>query len=268
MNEEPIMESPPEATGASAEGEERRMNEISRVANMFFSPGETFEDINRKPTWLIPLLMALVFSLAVGALFRAKVLTPEAFEQMTRQRMEEIMEKRGAQMSEEMMEQALKSSRITYRLWHVFTVGSTLLMLIVIAGVYFLVLLLLQAEAPFKKVFSVVTWSWMVYAVASGVIAAITLLLKSPETIDPTNLESIVATNLAAFLSRRETSPAVYSLASSLDIFSIWFLILLSIGFSKISKKVSVKKAAIAVFALWILYILGKAGFASFRGIA
>jgi hypothetical protein len=268
MNEEPMAESPPEPTGTPGPVEEARMSEVARATNILFSPGETFEDINRKPTWVVPIIIAIVFALGFGFLFQTKLATDEFIEQMIRQNIERAMEQRGGgELPEEVIQQQIDFWKKANRFWHVITVGSVFLYVLVIACIYFLILLLFQTEAKFKKVFSVVSWSWMVRSLAVNILGIITLLLRDPETIDPANPQ-VVVTNVAAFLSPRETSPVLYSIAGSLDIFNIWFLILLSIGFSKISKKVSVGKAAVIVFVLWILWVAITAGFAAMTGRA
>ncbi|HEV8482119.1 MAG TPA: hypothetical protein VGV87_01065, partial [Blastocatellia bacterium] len=40
--------------------EAARLGPLQRLIGILFSPGETFVDINRKPTWLAPLLISIV----------------------------------------------------------------------------------------------------------------------------------------------------------------------------------------------------------------
>lgn len=264
MEEEPRVEPSDRPSYAHVGDEGTRMSEGARATNIFLSPGETFEDINRKPTWIIPILITIVFTIGFGFLFRAKVLTEDAFERMTRERMEQVIEKQGmAQPPPEALEQQMNVFKWLYQLWHVLAVAGLFLTVLIVAGVYFLVLMVLQSEVRFKKVFSVVCWAWMPQAVAEAIVGVITLLLRSPDTID---LANPLATNPGIFLSPKETVPALYAVASSLDIFTIWFLILLSIGFCKISRKISIGRAATVVFVVWALYVLGKAGLAAWQG--
>ena len=53
--------------------------------------------------------------------------------------------------------------------------------------------------------------------------------------------------------------PALHSLLASIDVFSLWSLILLTIGFAA-AARISRKAAGGVVFAIWALYVLGKAG--------
>ncbi len=244
--------------------EQAQMSDVTRATNIFLAPGETFEDINRKPTWVFPIIITLAFTLGVGFLLHARVLTDETFERIARESIREALERQGAaQPPEEALEQQLQWVKMVNRFWYVTSIIGLFLVLPIIAGFYFVILILFQARTNFKKVFSVVNWSWMAQAVASGVVGTITILLRDPETVDPTNP---IATNVAAFLSSKDTSPTMLALAGSLDIFTIFFLALLSIGFSKTSGKMSVGTAAMVVLIGWVLYVLGKVGIAAMQG--
>jgi FtsH-binding integral membrane protein len=56
--------------------------------------------------------------------------------------------------------------------------------------------------------------------------------------------------------------PVLFSLLSSFDIFTIWTLILLIIGFSTLSRMSRGKSAAI-VISLWLFTVVVKLGFAA-----
>jgi hypothetical protein len=48
----------------------------------------------------------------------------------------------------------------------------------------------------------------------------------------------------------------------SIDLFSFWTIVMLSIGLAAISgRKLTTKKAATGVVILWVLYVLAKSGF-------
>jgi hypothetical protein len=92
----------------------------------------------------------------------------------------------------------------------------------------------------------------------SGLLFIVILLLKAPGTID---LENPVATNVGAFLP--ESLPkALLSLGKSLDIFSLWVLALIAIGFAAVNPKWLKGKAlgiAVAVWAIWVVVKMGGA---------
>ncbi|HUK88774.1 MAG TPA: hypothetical protein VLZ81_00130, partial [Blastocatellia bacterium] len=81
---------------------------------------------------------------------------------------------------------------------------------------------------------------------------------------NPQDFPNMAPTNLAAAL--QPTSSVVKSVAGSIDLFSFWLIILLSIGFVAIcggKKKISTGKAAALVILPWFVWVVIKAGFAS-----
>ncbi|HEY9231521.1 MAG TPA: hypothetical protein VIS78_05225, partial [Blastocatellia bacterium] len=98
----------------------------------------------------------------------------------------------------------------------------------------------------------------------------VVVMVQDQETlnsVDPTQGLNIVPSNAAAFLPAG-SSPALTSFASSLDIFSIWYLILLSIGLAAIAgaRKITAKKTAGIVFGLWIVWVIVKVGWRALFG--
>jgi hypothetical protein len=79
---------------------------------------------------------------------------------------------------------------------------------------------------------------------------------------DSFTLQNPAATNPGFFLDPT-TSPFLYSLATSLDIFMIWTLILTAIGFSCISKKVKFSTAMTVIFAWYAVFALASAALAA-----
>ena len=92
------------------------------------------------------------------------------------------------------------------------------------------------------------------------VLAVVTIFLKRSGDVDP---EHLVASNAGALLST-DAPRWQMSLASSLDIFWIWVMLLLAMGFSVTNpKKVSFGKAIGIVFGLWIVWVIMKVGWAA-----
>jgi hypothetical protein len=75
----------------------------------------------------------------------------------------------------------------------------------------------------------------------------------------------LLKSNLAAFLDTSEMSAPLTAALSSLDVFSIWTLILFILGFKEVAK-VSMAKAAGTMIILWLLFVGIKMGFAAVFG--
>ncbi|HKP86727.1 MAG TPA: hypothetical protein VJZ26_11555, partial [Blastocatellia bacterium] len=118
-----------------------------------------------------------------------------------------------------------------------------------------------------KKILSVVAWSWCATALVSIIVTTVALMLRDSESLRDFNLADpagIIPTNLAVILPSG-SSPVISSLAASFDVFTIWFLILLAIGFAAIAgaKKFKTSKTATLVFGTWAVWVIIKMGFAA-----
>jgi hypothetical protein len=98
-------------------------------------------------------------------------------------------------------------------------------------------------QASFKQMFSLVSWG--------GLINLPELIIKLPVMLAKGTL--YVTTSLAIFLSNSESKTLFYNLLDALDIFSIWKIIVFSIGFA-IIYNFSMKKSYIAVIVLYLIY--------------
>ncbi len=253
----------------SGAGEERPpLGPLSRVFGIIVSPAETFADIARRPTWAFILIVTIVLSSASIFLLQFRVPNFEArYKEFIRQRIEEALERQGAaKPPQEALDRQVERQARLFRFFALLPVAVIPIVALFLAGVFFLGLLLLQAETTFKKTFSIVSWSYGVTSSVGALLGILVLSLRDPELLDPTNPESWVVTNLGAMLglSPERTHPALFAFTTSLDIFTIWFLILASIGLSAISRKLSVWKSAILVFALWGVWVGGKTAWYAF----
>jgi hypothetical protein len=70
-----------------------------------------------------------------------------------------------------------------------------------------------------------------------------------------------VRSNLA-FLVDSKTNPLAFAALSSLDVFTIWSIILFAIGFAYVSGMSKARSATI-VISLWVVAIFFKLGFAA-----
>jgi hypothetical protein len=100
-------------------------------------------------------------------------------------------------------------------------------------------------------------------AIIKSLLGAVVIFLtNTPETFD---LKNFAPTNIGAFLNPMETNKALYSLATSLDVITIWSLILTGIGISIVA---GVKRTSgyIAVFGWWAIIVLIGVGYAAITG--
>jgi hypothetical protein len=236
--------SPPPVTEPPAK------NSFQRIAGVLFAPAETFRDIARKPDILVPLILMLVIGI-IGAVVLAPRMDFSAA-------MREQMERQGRQMSDSDLAQAEKMGGAIGRATTYASPILGIIVLVVIAGVLLLAFRLLGGEGNFKQAFSATLYAWMPMVINSIVMTAV---VASRESINPTTMPTLVKSN-PAFLVEMSDHPILFSLLSSLDIFTIWTLILLILGFAALAK-VSKGKSAAIVISLWLVIVVVKLGFAA-----
>lgn len=247
--------------------EPARLGPLSRLTGALFSPGETFADVNRKPTWIAPMII-VILTVVGGSLFFSWRVHPD-WEQIVRTQIRKQNERRNQQVTEEQMQQQVNIGKTIAKFFPIIGAVFTPVVLLVVAGIFALGLMMIQAKATFKKILSVVCWSWAATGLVQTIVTIAALMVKDEEglrSLDPSQPGAIVPTSLASFMS--EASAPMKSLAGSLDIFSIWFLILLAIGFAAIagSRKITTGKTATVVFGLWIVFVVIKVGWAAAFG--
>ena len=93
-----------------------------------------------------------------------------------------------------------------------------------------------------------------------GALLLIPIVVKR-ETIDPQGIGDLLRSNLG-FLVDKDSAKVVHAILQSIDVFSIWSMILLIIGFSA-AAKISKKASAGLVVGMWFVWVLIKAALAA-----
>jgi hypothetical protein len=263
----PVYGAPQQHDQAAAE-EPARLGPFARLTGTLLSPGETFADVNRKPTWIAPMIIAIATVLASTFFFQWRV-NPD-WDSIMRNQMKKRMERSNQSLTEEQMQQQISLGKSIAKFTPLIAAVFTPVFYVILAGIFALGLMFIQAKTTFKKILSAVAWSSAATGIVATIVTMASLMVRDEEglrSIDPTQSAGIVPSNLAAFLPS-DTSAVIKSVAGSLDIFSIWFLILLTIGFAAIagSRKITTGKTATVVFGFWAVYVLLKVGWAAVFG--
>ena len=201
-------------------------------------------------TWLAPLLLWTAVSLVISAVLIPKI----DYDKIIRQ----AMEKRGQAIPEERMASIVESQQ---KIWNVVgwisavvvPVLTSLLVAVVIWGAF----KAFGWDATYRQGLGVTTHSFL-----PGVLGALLLipLVARQERMDPAAMGDLLRSNLG-FLVERDAK-ALHSILGSIDLFSFWSLALLVIGFAA-AAKIRRGPAAGVILTLWVVFVLGKAGFAA-----
>lgn len=256
----PMPVGPPPAYHHPAEAEEpARLGPFQRLVGVLFSPGETFKDINRKPTWLIPMLIVALVTAAYFFFLTQKLevgLTESVRKSMT----EQSQQSGQPAPTPEAISFGVMATKIG------MVAGSAIMtpiVFLIMAGAFALGMMLLGAQTTFKKILSVVTWTSCAVSLIAYIVGTASVMLRDPESlkdINPQNIEQVSASNLGALMSS-DASPFLKSLAGSMDIFSFWSIALLAIGLAAIAGKKSITTGTTAflVIGFWLAYVVVKA---------
>jgi hypothetical protein len=231
---------------------EPKPNPFQRIVGALLSPSETFQSIARRPDVLVALIILLIVSFLFGLVVAAHV----DFGAAAR----ESMEQKG-NASPAQIEQGVRIASTIGKIATYCSPLLTLIFLLIIAGVLLIAHRMFGGEGDFKQAFSVLTYASYV-TVIEGLIRTIILMAKGG-MVSGLDMATLVRSN-PAFLVDQKDHPVLFSLFSSIDIFTIWYVVLLVIGFAAISK-LSRKKSATIIIGLWILVILIKVGFAALQ---
>jgi cbb3-type cytochrome oxidase subunit 3 len=240
----------PEAAGLS---------QWQRVTNTFTAPSKTFEDIQRgNKSWWLPFLIMVL----IGYVFFAAVTFKVGWAQVAENAIH-LNPK-----SEEKLNQAPPAQRETamkitqYSMEGGFAASPILVLIfaVVIAVVLWgTINFVFGGKAKFGSVFAV----WM-FAALPGIIKSLlgSVVLFAGAAPESFNLNNFAPTSVGAFLNPLETNAALYKLASSLDITTIWYLFLMGMGLAIVA---GVKRTSgyIAVFGWWALIVLITVGWAA-----
>jgi hypothetical protein len=238
------------------------LTQWERVKNAFTAPSKAFEDIrNGHRSWWMPLVIFTVFAYMLFAVVVSRIGIQQVVDNQIH--LSPNTEARLAQATPEQRETSNKFSvgltEAAFIANPVFVIAGVALMSL---GIWGTINFAFGGRATFGGIFAM----WM-YATLPSVIKSflgmITILAgMAPESF---NIKNMAPTNLGAFLDPIETNKALYSLASSIDIVTIWTLILLGMGTSIIA---GTKRSSgyIAIFGWWAVFVLVSAGIAMVTG--
>lgn len=227
---------------------------FGRIIGVFFSPNATFEDIARKPSWVLPLVLLTLFSLGVSFAINQRI----NWREFVSQQIEKSPQ--GASMSAEQKEQRIEggakfSPPFTYAIGLLGPIIGALCVALVMWGAYNL---LGGANTDFGTSFAITAHAFMT-GLLSSILLVLVLYLKPYGTVD---LENPVATNLAAVLPE-DSAKWLVALLKSIDVFTFWTLILLAIGFAATNpKKLKGSKSFTIAFSVWAAYVVCRVGWA------
>jgi hypothetical protein len=237
--------------------ETQELSQMDAISGIFTEPGNTFETITKFPKrnfWLLPVIILVITSVVSSFLFFSDT-----------ELVSKMMDKQKTKMRERMQE-SVKSGKMTQQqandaiekaekfmdpkgLFFKITgfagaVVTPFVMLFLLSVIYMLFLKMMKANFEFTNILNVVGLSLIISAIGSILAIVISIIMG--------DLTSI---GLAIAFKPETVGETLHALFMKLDVFSIWFYILVSIGLVKIAKIKPVISYSV-VFGLWILWLV------------
>lgn len=245
-----------------APGEQEPVAKISamgRVFGVLFSPKETFEDIVRKPSWIVPIILMTLIWMATNVVLAGRA----DWVSISQQNIEKnkFAAARFDQLNDQQKQAAFAQQATIAKLTRyvrgaIGTICIALLGALVWMGAFNI---FGGAGVSYVKSLALVSYAYIPIAL-HDLLAIPIVMLKDPAAINPENL---VASNLAALL---PSSAPIWQqvLGGSVDLFAIWCLILVAMAFSAANpRKLSFGKALGIAIGLNVVIVLIAVGVTS-----
>ena len=208
------------------------LSAIARISGVFFNPKPTFADIARRPSWIAPMLLLFVIYLGLNfALVKRADWVEVTKDQIAKSK---FASRQIDQLPEDQKSRAIEqgAERAKFVRYVRGVIGWPLLIL-VSSAIYFGAFKLFGgARTSFAAAFAVTTFAHLPMGLRELIAIPVTFL-KDPAAIDP---ENFLASNPAAIFGGDLPTWQMVPLAF-LDVFGIWALILMAIGFSATDPK-------------------------------
>lgn len=214
-------------------------NAFGRVFRCFTEPRPVFGEIAGKPTFFWVLLLTLAVALGAQLFLSPRIDMEATIAQSMRQA--------GREVSEEALQEAVKGAERFRVLGLILGPLGVLAVTFLLGGVYFLALRFVGSEAEYPAVLSAVAHAgFPPSAVQSGLMAVVA---STRVAFPAQEIPKLLKSNLAAFLPE-DAPKGLVALGEVLDIFNVWYWVLLVWGLSAVGK-VPLRNAAGIVAVLW-----------------
>lgn len=214
---------------------------LRRVVRTFYAPRDAAGEIRTQPNWVFPLLLTLLFSFVTTALLIDRPETKEVFQK--------TLENSGQKLSD--LEKVKLVGALKTASWIVFlampVIGNLFIALVLWGAVT-----MMESKVAFLPVFSYQLHAQMVTLIPRTLGMA--WLLGRPGAPASTT-DAPAPFSLGSMLPALNGSPVLHAIAVSLDLFGIWYWIVVVAGLAVVAG-LPWRRLVIPAAVLWILSVL------------
>ena len=236
------------------------LTQWQRVANTFIAPSATFEDIKRgNRSWWLPLILLAIVSYALFAAVSQRIGLQQAVDNQIR-----MNSNAEAQLAQLTPEQRAMREKIAADVIEGVFLANPVLTIVTIAllslGLLGTINFGFGGRASYGSVLAVWFYAWLPGAIKTLLGIIVIYAGLAPESF---NIKNFAPTNVGAFLDPTAVNKALYALASSVDVVTVWTLVLLGMGVATVAG-VKRRFGYLAVFGWWTIFVLFSVAWAAF----
>jgi len=234
------MDSNPELTpGVEAAPVQKPLSFMERLTGIFASPMKTLADIAARPNYMAPLIIILA-----GVLILTQINLPALLSD-SEGATEKSLERQN--LPPDQLERAREMSMAIRRNFSAigFTIYTLLASLVASAVLLFTGTIVMGGKANFRQIFSIYVWT--------GLVGVLGYILRTPLSLSQGTMK--VFFGPAVLLPSEAEQTTLFRLLEALDVFTLWRVALLALGFAA-AYKFSKGKGFAALGSLYALLIV------------
>jgi hypothetical protein len=240
---------------------QKPLSQLERVLFTFVSPTEAFTDMLRNRSWLL----ALAITVLTSYLYSYAVIQKVGLDQ-TVQNMVSHNATLGArlQLDTPAQRSAAISTSATITKWTMICEPLVVVLFnLLLAGIFLSSFnVVFNTQLKFGTVFCILIYADLINALKPVLTTVFLWIGAIPAT--QFDLQNPLGTNLGYFFPTFGNA-ALKSLMFSLDVFMIWYLAILAVGFA-VAGRLKVGQAAAVVFSWWGVLVFSRIALASLGG--
>jgi hypothetical protein len=221
-----------------------------RLANVYAAPGELFESLRGQPpklsNWLVPIILAAIVGvISVWVMYSQPAILQQVADAQAQQIQKSVDEGKMTQEQADKIQRDFGPMQATIIRIAGMIVAPIMVFawLFIVSLVFFLMLRwVFHAPVPFMKTVEVVGLSQMI-GVLGGLVTTLLMVITGSMFA---NAGPVLA------ISDFDVGNKLHLLASSVNLMTLWWLGVVSIGLARVSQ-VSFAKLALALFGIWAI---------------
>jgi hypothetical protein len=228
---------------------DRERGFLTNLFGLYLSPDESFADILKRPRFWVALAGVLALSIAFCAVWLQKVDPGEFVKAMLEDsgRWEQIPADRRAAI----LEGAGRSFAV--QAWVGGVAGPLVVMLLIALVLLFVFRFFYGGEVTFPQAMTIVCYTFLAIGLVKTPLMLAVMALKGDWNLDPRH---VLQANPTLLVDKDSVAKPLYALLGYLDLFPIWNMVLLAVGFG-VAVRRPTSSALWGVVIPWAIFVAG-----------